>query len=137
MTVAHEGRSTGVLVSWVQQAAFDPPAVTVVLKRERYAATLVQDARCFVLNVIGEDPTAMFKHFGKGFGPDDDAFAGLAVEQSPLGPKLPDAIAHLGCRLIQKVNVGDHELYVAEVVAGDAVDGAKPYVHIRTNGLSY
>jgi flavin reductase (DIM6/NTAB) family NADH-FMN oxidoreductase RutF len=35
------------------------------------------------------------------------------------------------------VAVGDHVLYIAKVVAGGAVDGAKPLIHIRETGLAY
>ncbi|MGH7200022.1 MAG: flavin reductase family protein, partial [Planctomycetaceae bacterium] len=31
-----DGRETGMLASWVQQAAFDPPMLTVAVNRARY-----------------------------------------------------------------------------------------------------
>lgn len=125
------------LASWVQQAAFDPPTVTVCLKRGRAASPLVDAAGRFVLNAVGDPPTKLFKHFGKGFAPDEDAFAGLTVAPSDFGPVLADGIVAMGCEIRQKVTVGDHDLYVAEVRCGSSTDGAKPYVHIRTTGLSY
>lgn len=137
LTAQHDGRSTGVLVSWVQQAAFDPPMITVCLKRDRPAAALVEGSGRFVLNLISDDPTSMFKHFGKGFGPDDDAFAGLDTEASTFGPVIPACIGHLGCRVVKRVEAGDHDLYLGEVIAADGAAEAKPYVHLRKNGLSY
>ena len=137
LTCAHGGRSTGMLASWVQQAAFDPPSITVCLKKGRPASELVDASGGFVLNVIGEDPTAMFKHFGKGFAPDEDAFAGLDVEPSEFGPLIASCIAQLGCRVVEKVSVGDHDLYVAHVASAQSTDGSVPYVHIRKNGLTY
>ncbi len=137
LTVEHEGRTTGVLVSWVQQAAMEPPMITVCLKRGRSVVSLVEGSGRFLLNIIGEDSALLFKHFGKGFARGEDAFTGLAIEETPFGPKLGDAIAHLGCRIAKKVAVGDHDLYVAEAVAGAAVETTKPHVHIRKNGLSY
>lgn len=137
LTVEHQGRSTGVLVSWVQQAAFEPPTVTVAVKQGRPCVRLIEAAQCFMLNVIGENATPMFKHFGRGFSLDEDAFSGLAIQSTEYGPMLLDCIAHLGCRIREKVVAGDHDLYVAEVAAGHTVGVAKPYVHIRKNGLSY
>ena len=97
----------------------------------------MEGSKRFMLNVIGEDPTAMFRHFGRGFTLDEDAFAGLQTMPTEYGQMIDGCIAHLGCRVIQKIAVGDHDLYVAEVVAGASVNGAKPYTHLRTTGLSY
>jgi len=136
-TVEHAGRSSGVLVSWVQQAAFEPPSISVCVKRGRPIVELIEASKRFMLNVIGEDPTAMFRHFGRGFTLDEDAFAGLQTTPTDFGPMIDGCIAHLGCRVNQKVAVGDHDLYVAEVVAAASVNGAKPYTHLRSTGLSY
>lgn len=137
LTAAHDGLSTGVLVSWVQQATFEPPSITVCLKRGRPAAGLIDSSERFLLNVIGEDHTPLFKHFGKGFSLEEDAFAGLAVRETAFGPLIESCIAHLGCTVTEKVSIGDHDLYVGEVTAAGVVEGARPYTHLRRNGLSY
>jgi flavin reductase (DIM6/NTAB) family NADH-FMN oxidoreductase RutF len=137
LTTQHSGRSNGLLVSWVQQAAFDPPSVTVCLKQGRPAARLIDGSKRFLLNVIGECTTPVLKHFGRGFSLEEDAFSGLVTNPTEFGPMLMDCIAHLGCVVQDRVAVGDHDLYIAKVVAGGAVDGAKPLIHIRETGLAY
>ncbi len=137
LTVADDNRSTGVLVSWVQQASFDPPAISVCIKKARPAGVLVDACNKFVINVIGEDPTPMFKHFGQGFSLEDDAFAGVETQACDYGPLLSGCIAQLGCCVRSKVDAGDHDLYVAVVEAGAGTADLKPYVHLRKNGLSY
>jgi len=137
MTVAHKHQSTGVLVSWVQQAAFAPPSITVCIKHGRPAIRLIEVAKRFLLNVVGENATPMFKHFGKGFTLEDDAFAGLDIEPTDFGPKLSECIAHLGCEVLNKFSTGDHDIYLAKVVAAGSKPAATPYVHIRKSGLTY
>jgi len=137
LTAEHAGRSSGVLVSWVQQAAFVPPSVSVCVKRGRQIVELMEGSGRFMLNVIGEDPTAMFRHFGHGFTLNEDAFAGLEITPTEFGPMIDGCIAHLGCLITRKVAAGDHDLYVAQVGASAVVDGAKPYTHLRSTGLSY
>jgi len=137
LTAGHAGRSSGVLVSWVQQAAFEPPSISVCVKRGRAIVELMEASKRFMLNVIGENPTPMFRHFGRGFTLDEDAFVGVQTTPTEFGPVIDGCIAHLGCRVNQKVAVGDHDLYLAEVVASLVVDGAKPYTHLRITGLSY
>jgi flavin reductase (DIM6/NTAB) family NADH-FMN oxidoreductase RutF len=138
LTVRHEDRSTAVLVSWVQQASFEPLAVSVAIKKGRPAAALIDAAGCFALNVIGADPTAMFRHFAKGFSLEEDAFRGLHVQESDYGPLLEECIAHLGCRVTNTVNAGDHDIYIAHATAGQTRSGSQqPYTHTRKSGLTY
>jgi flavin reductase (DIM6/NTAB) family NADH-FMN oxidoreductase RutF len=137
LTVQYAARATGVLVSWIQQASFEPLSVSVCLRTGRPAAELIEGAGRFLLNLVGEDPKAMFRHFGRGFSLEENAFEGIETEPSPYGAKLAGCIAHLGCQVQQKIAVGDHDLYVATVVQGAALEGARPYVHLRNSGLSY
>jgi len=137
LTAVHDGRSTGLLVSWVQQATFDPPAITACLKQGRPASQLIDASRRFLLNVIGEESKHLFHHFGKGFSLEEDAFSGLSVRETTFGPLIESCIAHLGCQVTNTIPVGDHDLYVGEVVAAGVVEGARPYTHIRKSGLAY
>lgn len=137
LTVDHNEQSTGMLVSWYQQTSFEPPTLTVAIKPGRPAQTLMDGSGRFLLNIISDDPSSMFKHFGKGFSLEEDAFAGLEFESSPYGPILSACIAHIGCRIIEKFTAGDHELYVVQVEAGQSAENAKPYVHLRKSGFSY
>ncbi|MCB9850595.1 MAG: flavin reductase family protein [Phycisphaerales bacterium] len=137
ITCAAGGNSTGMLASWVQQAAFEPPAVTVAVKTGRPIEALIEQAGTFTLNLLGENPGPMFKHFGAGFAPGDDAFAGLLATVTDWGVELADAAAVLSCRVTGKVDAGDHRVYVGEVVGGKRNTDGKPYVHLRKNGFSY
>ena len=138
LTVQHASRSTGVLVSWFQQASFEPPSMSVALRKGRPAVELVEQSGRFLLNVIGSNHTPMFRHFGRGFTLEEDAFSGLDTTPTPYGPLIRNCIAHLGCAVTQKVIVGDHDLYVARVeCATPPTPGQLPYLHIRNNGFSY
>ena len=137
LTVTSEHVSTAVLVSWVQQAAFEPPSVSVCIKKGRLVADLIRSSRKFLLNIIGEDAAPMFKHFGRGFSLAEDAFGGLNVQPTDYGPLLLDCVAHLGCQFVNEMPVGDHDIFVAQIVAGTVREDEKPYVHLRKSGLSY
>ncbi len=137
LTVRHDDASTGVLVSWVQQAAFEPIALSVAVRKGRPALSLIEQSRRFLLNVIGEPPTAMFRHFGRGFALGEDAFQGLSTEQTDVGVRLLDCIAWIACRVMTQVDVGDHELFIAQVEAAESGREGAPYTHLRKSGLTY
>lgn len=137
LTAAHDGRSTGMLASWIQQASFDPLMVSVCVKRDRPIETLIDGSGRFVLNIVGADDKGALKHFGKGFGPDENAFEGQAAAEHESGVILESAIAHVMCTVSAKVAAGDHHLYLGEAQDGAAVAEAQPFVHVRKSAVCY
>ncbi|MCK6457871.1 MAG: flavin reductase family protein [Phycisphaerae bacterium] len=130
-------KRTGMLASWVQQAGFEPPAVSVAVRKGRAIESLIDESKHFALNILGEDPVAMFKHFGRGFTLDEDAFAGLDAKDCAGGIVIANRIGRLSCRVTGKHDAGDHWLYVGEVIDAEGDDAQRPYVHLRRNGMNY
>ena len=137
LTARADDERTGMLASWMQQASFDPLMITVAVKKGRPIEPLIDRTDRFVLNILLADPTDLFKHFGRGFGPGQDAFDGLEFEAVEAGITLRAALAHLHCDVETKVSAGDHWLYVARVTAGQCNDSGNPHVHIRKSALNY
>ena len=135
------GQETGMLVSWVQQAAFDPPLITVVLNRERYVHEWLDRTQCAALNLIGETQQALISHFGKGFKPGEAAFEDVPIHRGESGvPLLSGALGFLEGRLAGKLPAGDHVVYLLEILGagiGPESAGERPFVHLRKNGFRY
>jgi hypothetical protein len=77
LTIGTGARATGMLASWVMQAGFDPPMVSIAVKQGRYICDWLSEGQPFVLNVVAEGKKDLLKHFGKGFEPGAPAFEGL------------------------------------------------------------
>jgi flavin reductase (DIM6/NTAB) family NADH-FMN oxidoreductase RutF len=139
LTIGTGSRATGMLASWVMQAGFDPPTVSVAVKQGRYVCDWLTAGEPFVLNLVGESQKEFLKHFGKGFAPDEPAFEGLQITHCARGvPILKDAIGHMECEPIGHVDSADHRVFLAKVVRGKMIEkDAKPMVHIRTSGARY
>jgi flavin reductase (DIM6/NTAB) family NADH-FMN oxidoreductase RutF len=137
LTAKSASRRTGMLASWMQQAAFEPPMISVAIHRDRWIHSIIDESGHFIANILSDNPGPMFKHFGKGFAPDEDAFTGLAVQDHAAGIIIADQLAWLAAQVRGKHTAGDHFIYLAEVTDAGTMDGAKPYVHLRKNGLSY
>ena len=87
-------------MSWVQQVAFEPPAISVALAKDRPAAGLIRRSEWFALSVLGESDTALVKRFARGG--DRAAFEGLKIMEGQRGlPILTDALAYLECKLLR------------------------------------
>jgi flavin reductase (DIM6/NTAB) family NADH-FMN oxidoreductase RutF len=139
LTARQRDRETGLLVSWVQQCSFEPPQISVALKRGRDVLSWLEPGAMFTLNLIAEGQTAFLSHFGKGFTLDQPAFTGLNIERhADQPPILADALGYLVCRVMARLPTGDHELFIARIEDGKMLrDEGQPWVHIRKNGLRY
>jgi len=130
---------TGMLCSWIMQAGFDPPMVSVAIKQGRYVLDWLDNDAIFAVNVVTDRGKSLRSHFGKGFEPGEHAFEGLEFDEGPQGLPLltADVLGHLICRTKGYVDSGDHRIYVAEVVEGSLRDDEPPMVHIRNSGKHY
>ena len=138
LTVGAGERATGMLASWIQQAGFHPPSITVAVQRDRYVCEWLTEGRPFVVNVLGEAQKEFLAHFGRGFKPDEPAFEGLTVTHCARGvPILSDALGHLECERGEFMDSGDHRIFLARVVRGRLADDGQPMVHIRKSGAHY
>ena len=138
LTVGNGDRATGMLASWVMQAGFDPPMVTVAVKLGRYVGEWLTEAEPFVLNLVGVEQKDLLKHFGKGFEPGEPAFSGLNVLTAANGvPELEQSVGHLECEMTDYLDSGDHRIFLARVTAGALRNVAEPMVHIRKSGAHY
>src|SRR5437867_7757789 len=138
ITARREPGETGMLASWVQQCSFDPPLVSVALRKGREIASWLPEGAPFVVNILDDTQTDMLIHFGRGFSEKEPAFADVDVERMDGSPPiLKDALAFLDCRVANRCTTGDHELIIGQVVAGRLLGEGHPMVHVRKSGGHY
>ena len=134
-------RSGAMVASWVSQASFDPPGITVAVARDRAIEALMQVGDRFVLNILGEqNQQVLLRHFLRRFPPGADRFAGVNLLEGAAagGPVLGDALAYLGCRVAQRMEGPDHWIIYAVVEEGNVADTtAATAIHHRKVGNHY
>jgi len=141
VTAEQDGRSSAMVASWVAQASFSPPGITVAVAKDRAIEALMQVDDRFVLNILAEtNHQPLLRHFLRRFPPGADRFAGVAVLRDVAmgGPILSDGLAYLGCRVSQRMEGPDHWIIYAEVEEGNVRDSeASTAVHRRKVGNHY
>ncbi|HYW21630.1 MAG TPA: diflavin flavoprotein [Nodularia sp. (in: cyanobacteria)] len=140
VTVNEGDISSAMLASWVSQASFNPPGLTIAVAKDRALETLMHSGNKFVLNILPEGKhIGLMKHFLKPFGPGQDRFADVAAEETESGsPILTDALAYLECSVQGRLESADHWLVYATVENGKVLnkDGMTA-VHQRKTGSHY
>lgn len=132
--------SSAMLASWVSQASFSPPGLTIAVAKDRALEPLMYSGNKFVLNILKEgNHLGLMKHFLKPFAPGEDRFAEVAYKDGDNGcPILSDALAYLECSVQSRMEIGDHWLIYATLDSGQVLnlDGVTA-VHHRKSGTHY
>ena len=130
--------SSAMLASWVSQATFTPPGLTIAVAKDRAIEALMYAGDKFVLNILAEG-RQLRKYFMKNFAPGEDRFAGVETMEASNGcPVLSDALAYLECEVVSRMECGDHWVVYAAVENGHLLknDGVTA-VHHRKSGSHY
>jgi flavin reductase (DIM6/NTAB) family NADH-FMN oxidoreductase RutF len=121
VTTRGEGTSHGMTANAVASLSLDPPLVLVAVDRGAQMHAQLTACRCFAVNVLGEEQEQLSRRFATR-GPKE--FGDLNVIVGETGaPILADSLAWVDCRLTDVLSGGDHDIFVGQIVAGDARDG--------------
>ncbi|CAI5950799.1 unnamed protein product [Closterium sp. NIES-64] len=131
---------SAMLASWVSQASFNPPGLTVAVAKERALESLVLVGGKFALSVLGEKNVgAVSKQLLKPFQPGEPRFGDLPTKQASNGATiLADAISYMECTVQTRMETGDHWVVYATVDSGDIMDEKTlTALHHRKTGSRY
>ncbi len=129
-----EGKS-GMLLSWVMQAGFEPPMITLAVQRDREIMPMLENHPTFVLNILGESNTTLMSKFAK-YSPEQ--FEGIPQRVVAGGVVLEEALAYLTCTFKAVQAAADHQVLLAQVTGGELLAPEdRPWAHVRKNGLVY
>jgi flavin reductase (DIM6/NTAB) family NADH-FMN oxidoreductase RutF len=121
------GHDNIITISWAGVACTKPPMVTVSLRKSRHSHAIISSTKEFVANI----PTAKQMHIaevcGTTSGKDTDKFASLGLDKHSASivsaPLVADCPINLECQVRQILQLGSHDLFVAEVVKVHAHHG--------------
>ena len=136
-----DNKITGaMLASWVSQASFSPPGISIAVAKDRSVESLLQKGDKFALNILSENNFKdSLKQFTKPFAPGEDRFSNVATEQTPNGQIIiNDSLAWLDASVQERMECGDHWVIYAEVKYGNVLKQKDlTAVHHRKSGSNY
>ncbi|MBS0476064.1 MAG: flavin reductase [Proteobacteria bacterium] len=121
-----DGRAVGVTANSFNSVSLDPPLVLWSLDRKSGSLDAFESADEFAIHVLGLDQEHLSNRFASRGA---DKFEGLAIGDTGV-PLLEGSAARFHCRKVQRHDVGDHILYIGEVIAFHASDDA-PLLYLQ------
>jgi flavin reductase (DIM6/NTAB) family NADH-FMN oxidoreductase RutF len=129
VTMQTEERRHGLTVSGFLSISPEPPLVLISIGQELTSDLLLQASGAYAINFLRDDQAELSDRFAGCLG-EVDRFAGVTTRTAATGsPILEDCAAWLDCRIVSSQVVGDHTLFIGEVVAAGVNGAAKPLVY--------
>jgi flavin reductase (DIM6/NTAB) family NADH-FMN oxidoreductase RutF len=133
------GNTNIITLAWHTPLSSRPPLYGISIAPKRYSHALIEKSKEFVVNFIPYSlvETAQFCGTHSGRSTDKLSKTGITLKPSrKLSTSLiEEGYAHLECKLTQSVPVGDHTLFVGEVVAISADEDAFTDELLRTDTI--
>ncbi len=132
-----DGEPLGMLCSFIEQASFAPPMLTLALRPDRRIAQALHESGRIGINVLGEDNQDLMRPFANP--KNADPFAGISVEPEPADlPRLSGALAFLAATLRGTLEAGDHQVHLLEITDGCLQNpSGRPMFRVRRDGFQY
>ena len=123
-------------VTWVSQASFAPPMLSVCLKRHSGPYSLVKERREFILHMLSEEQKDVASNFFTSTELDGDKLNGEQFKLSHDLPILNAAPSYVHCSVLEILENGDHPLFLCDVNSVNLKNSAKP-LELRKTGWKY
>jgi len=113
-------RRNGMTCNWATQVSFEPKWLGIGVEKDALTHELIAASGVFALCLIDRDDRAIVRKFTKPVEVDLAAHTlnGFAYLDGPLtgAPVLAQSVAYVECEVRQPVEVGNHTLFLGEVV---------------------
>ena len=122
-------RDCGMTVSAFASLSLEPPLVLACVDRQASMHELLMHATTFAVNILSSAQEPLSRRFAD---PDSHwRFDGVGFRRGHSGSALlEDALAHLECRVVQRIEGGDHTIVVGEVERASATE-RRPLLYYR------
>jgi len=128
LTSQYRGQPNLMAASLVTPVSLDPPLVAVAIHPTRLTHEFVSKSDQFALNLPHLESIAAVHRCGLLSGRDGDKFVAVGLtpaEAAEVDPPLvAECIGHLECGVVERVTLGDHDLFVGQVLAVSADEEA-------------
>lgn len=103
--------------TWLTQSSFEPPLVAIGVNRKSTSYEMIKRSQVFAINFLGRSQKDLAVHFFQPRQRVGNRLGNIPFRLEVTGcPILEEASAYLECEVREVVEVGDHGLFIGEVI---------------------
>ena len=115
----YDGKSSGCIANTLQQVTSSPVQLSITLNKNNYTEQLIEQSGTFNAVVLSQNVDMdVIRHFGFQSGKDIEKYE--TQDHKVDGCNIPyiqqHAVAYFTCKVVSKLDVGTHVIFVGEVV---------------------
>jgi flavin reductase len=126
VTMQEDGQVHGITVSAFLSVSLEPPLVLVSIDKKAHSHERMTNAERYGVSILSESQQSLSNHFA---GRDPNAVP--EFETLSEFPVLKNALAQLVCKTVQKVDAGDHTLFIGQIEQLAWQEEGKPLVYFH------
>ena len=115
------GKQNLFTVAWTGTVCSDPPMVSISVRPERYSYHMIEETGEFVINLTTEQLAYATDYCGVKSGRDVDKWREMKLTRMKgdhvRAAMIQESPVNLECRVTQKIPLGTHHMFLAEVLA--------------------
>ena len=116
-----------ITVAWAGVVCSKPPMVSVSIRKERFSHGIIKNTGEFTINLTSQALCRATDFCGVKSGRDVDKFAAMELTPIPapglsVAPAVAQAPAVLRCKVKDIIELGSHDLFLAEIVDVNIAD---------------
>ncbi len=132
LTVTDGTDELGITIGSLVSLSLSPPLLSVSIGLQSPAHELLERGEGFTLSLLSGDQAAVAQHFARSGVPPLARWLGVETEPGRFGRRIAGSLAFLECERWGSFPVGDHTLFVGEVVELALAAAEQPsLVHLR------
>ena len=125
-------RLNGQIANTVFQVTSDPPTIAVSINRENLTHELIDESRVFTATILSQNtPLPFIGRFGFKSGRELDKLQGINHRLGEAGAPivLDHGLGYLEARVIDRIEVGTHTIFVGQIVGADILTEGEPMTY--------
>ena len=130
VSARHGDLRHGMTVSAFISVSLTPPLVLISLEKAARTHDLVDQSGSFGVSILSSQQQGISDRFAGRFSEDSDRFEGLGTHKLVTGaPLLKEFLACFDCKVVSRVTLGTHTVFIGEVLAVEIDEGLQPLVY--------
>jgi flavin reductase (DIM6/NTAB) family NADH-FMN oxidoreductase RutF len=113
-------KSNIIAASFCMPVSKEPPLIACAIGKKAYSSKLIESTKEFIVNVPTKELQAQIYFCGYHSGHEVDKFKETGLTPKPArrvrAPIIEECVAHMECRVVQRFETGDKNLFIGEVI---------------------
>ena len=124
MTATADGQPAASTLTWLSQCSFHPPLVMVGVQSNSRMHEAIEKSGAMAIHLLAEGQQEIARRFFRPPLEEEGRLHGMVWQPGAAtgAPVLPDLPACLEARVTDRIDRGDHTVYVCEVVGAASRD---------------